>query len=96
MAAQTKMLMFILGSAVRGLNRMEELVGGLRALGERHVGYGVKRADYNKLASVLIRTLKEFLADEFTVELQHAWVTVYGMIAQTMVEASENLSPGQT
>jgi class 3 adenylate cyclase len=96
MAAQTKMLMFILGSAVRGLNRMEELVGGLRALGERHVGYGVKGADYNKLASVLIRTLKEFLADEFTVELQHAWVTVYGMIAQTMVEASENLSPGQT
>jgi len=30
------------------------------------------------------------------VELQHAWVTVYGMIAQTMIEASENLSPGQT
>jgi adenylate cyclase len=28
MVAQTKMLMFILGSAVRGLNRMEELVGG--------------------------------------------------------------------
>jgi len=96
MVAQTKMLMFILGSAVRGLNRMEEMVGGLRALGERQVDYGVKRADYNKLASVLIRTLKEFLADEFTVELQHAWATVYGMIAQTMIEAAENLSPGQT
>ena len=96
MAAQTKMLMFILGSAVRCLNRMEEQVGGLRALGERHVDYGVKRADYNKLASVLLQTLKEFLADEFTVELQHAWVTVYGMIAQTMIEASENLSPGRT
>jgi hemoglobin-like flavoprotein len=43
----------------------------------------------------LIQTLKEFLADEFTVELRHAWVTVYGMIAQTMIEASENLSLGQ-
>jgi len=75
---------------------MAEQVGGLRALGERHVDYGAKRADYNKLASVLFRTLKEFLADEFTVELQHAWVTVYGMIAETMIEASENLSPGQT
>jgi hemoglobin-like flavoprotein len=96
MAAQTKMLMFILGSAVRGLNRMEEMLGGLCALGERHVDYGVKRADYNKLASILIRTLKEFLAGEFTVELQHAWVTVYGMVAQTMIEASENLSPGRT
>ena len=39
--------------------------------------------------------LKEFLADEFTVELQHAWVTVYGLVAQTMIEASENLSLGR-
>src|ERR1700730_16443497 len=96
MAAQTKMLIFILGSAVRGLNRMQELVGGLSALGKRHLDYGVKRADYDKAASALIQTLKEFLVDEFTVELQHAWVTVYGMIAQTMIEASENLSPGRT
>jgi hypothetical protein len=51
-AAQTKMLIFILGSAVRGLNRMQEQVGGLRALGERHLDYGVKRADYDKVASV--------------------------------------------
>jgi len=90
MAAQTKMLIFILGSAVRGLNRMQEQVGGLRALGERHLDYGVKRADYDKVASVLIRTLKEFLADEFTVEVQHAWVTVYGLVAETMIEAAEN------
>jgi hemoglobin-like flavoprotein len=41
--------------------------------GERHLDYGVKRADYDKVASVLIRTLKEFLADEFTVEHHHAW-----------------------
>ena len=37
MAAQTKMLIFILRSAVRGLNRMEEMAGGLCALGERHI-----------------------------------------------------------
>jgi hypothetical protein len=49
MAAQTKMLIFILGSAVRGLNRMQEQVGGLRALGERHLDYGVKRADMTRL-----------------------------------------------
>jgi hemoglobin-like flavoprotein len=96
MAAQTKMLMFVLSSAVRGLNRMQEMVGGLRALGKRHADYGVKRADYDKLASALIRTLKEFLADEFTVDVQHAWVTIYGLVAETMIEAAENFSPGQT
>jgi class 3 adenylate cyclase/hemoglobin-like flavoprotein len=89
MAAQTKMLMSLLSSAVRGLNRMQEIVGGLRALGERHPDYGASRADYDKVASALIRTLKEFLADEFTVELQQAWVSVYGMISEAMSEAPD-------
>jgi class 3 adenylate cyclase/hemoglobin-like flavoprotein len=90
LATQTKMLMSILSSAVKGLNRMQEIVGGLRVLGKRHPDYGVKRADYDKVSSALIRTLEEFLADEFTPELHHAWVTVYGMIAETMIEASED------
>jgi nitric oxide dioxygenase len=71
---------------------MQEMVGGLRALGKRHPDYGVKRGDYEKVSSVLMRTLEEFLADEFTPELRHAWMTVYGMIAETMLEASEDLS----
>ena len=74
---------------------MEELAGGLRAMGKRHSDYGVKRDDYDKVLSALIRTLEEFLGDEFTVDLYHAWVTVYGMFAETMIEASENLSPGR-
>jgi adenylate cyclase len=90
LATQTKMLMSILSSAVKGLNRMQEIVGGLRVLGKRHPDYGVKRVDYDKVSSALIRTLEEFLADEFTPELHHAWVTVYGMIAETMIEASED------
>ena len=53
-------------------------------LGERHLDYGVKRADYDKVASVLIRTFKEFLVDEFTVEVQHAWVS------ETIIETAEN------
>jgi hemoglobin-like flavoprotein len=57
---------------------------------KRHAHYGVKRADYDKVASAFIRTVKEFRADEFTVELQHAWVTALGMIAETMIEAAEN------
>jgi class 3 adenylate cyclase/truncated hemoglobin YjbI len=90
LAAQNKMFMYILSSAVRGLNRMQEIEGGLRALGNRHSDYGVKRADCDGVSSAFIRTLKEFLGGEFTVELNHAWVTVLGMIAETMIEASEN------
>lgn len=89
MAAQTKMLISILSSAVKGLNRMQEIAGGLRALGKRHPDYGVSRADYDKVLHALVQTLEEFLTDEFTPDVHHAWRTVYGMIAETMIEAAE-------
>jgi hemoglobin-like flavoprotein len=89
MAAQIKMLIHLgfgrKGSEPHGGDR-----GGLRAMGKRHLYYGVKRGDYDKLSNALIQTLKEFFAGEFTVELEHAWVSVYGMVAETMIEASEN------
>lgn len=90
LTAQTKMLMSILSSAVKGLNRMPEIIGGLRALGKRHPDYGVTRTDYDKVLHSLIKTLEEFLADDFTPEVHHAWRTVYGMIAETMIDAAES------
>ncbi len=89
LAAQSKMLMSILSSAVKGLNRMPEIIGGLRALGKRHPDYGVTRTDYDKVLHSLVQTLEEFLPDEFTPEVHHAWRTVYGMIAETMIDAAE-------
>lgn len=91
LAAQTKMLMSILGSSVKGLNRMPEIAGGLRSLGERHGEYGVSRADYEKVLLVLVETLREFLGDAFTPEVHHAWRTVYGMIAETMIDATADI-----
>ena len=39
LAAQTKMLVFMLTSLVKGLNRLHEIEGGLRELGKRHRDY---------------------------------------------------------
>jgi hypothetical protein len=41
----------------------------------------------------LLRALEEFLADDFTPEIRHAWMTVYGMIAETMIDAAEDFMP---
>jgi class 3 adenylate cyclase/hemoglobin-like flavoprotein len=89
LTVQTKMLASMLSSLVKGLTRAEEVVGGLRELGKRHRDYKVARTDYDKLARALQWTLEEFLADDFTPDIRHAWVTVYGMIAETMIEAAE-------
>jgi hemoglobin-like flavoprotein len=83
------MLVSMLSSLVKGLNRMQEILGGLRELGKRHHGYKVARTDYDKVARALLRTLEEFLGNDLTPEIRHAWITVYGMVAETMIDAAE-------
>jgi len=79
----------MLSSLVKGLNRMPEIIGGVRELGKRHIEYKTTRTDYDKVARALLRTLEEFLGDEFTPEIRQAWIGVYGEIAGTMIEAAE-------
>ena len=90
LTAQTKMLVSMLTSLVKGLNRMQEIEGGLRELGKRHRDYKVARTDYDKVARALLTTMEEFLADDFTPDIRHAWLTVYGMIAEAMIDAAED------
>jgi hemoglobin-like flavoprotein len=59
-------------------------------LGKRHRDYKIARADYDKVLRALLRTLEEFLTEDLTSEIRHAWITVYGMIAETMIDAAED------
>lgn len=88
MTQQSKMLYSILASLVKGLNRMQEIEGGLRMLGKRHAGYGVTSEHYRQLGSVLIATLKEFLAPDFTPEVEQAWQQVFRMISKVMLDST--------
>ncbi len=92
LTAQTKMLVSMLSSLVKGLNRLPEIEGGLRELGKRHIrDYQTARMDYDKVARALLKALEEFLGDEFTPELRQAWAAVYGRIAAIMIEAGDEL-----
>ncbi|MBV8590809.1 MAG: 2Fe-2S iron-sulfur cluster binding domain-containing protein [Acetobacteraceae bacterium] len=85
---QAKMLASMLSSLVKGLNRMQEIEGGLRMLGKRHRDYKVARTDYDKVFRALLLTLEEFVGDDFTPKTRHAWTAVYGMMAKTMIDAA--------
>ena len=76
--------MHMIGTAVRGLERWDRLVPALHALGERHVGYGVKDADYHLVGAALLWTLEEGLGDAFTDEVRIAWVRTYTALADVM------------
>ncbi len=88
MKEQGKKLMQMITVAVRGLDRIEELVPAVQALGARHVGYGVKDAHYDTVAAALLDTLEKGLGDAFTSEVKAAWVEVYAVLATTMKGAA--------
>ena len=88
MQEQGKKLMTMITVAVNGLNDLEKIVSAVKALGVRHVGYGVKDAHYDTVGSALIWTLGKGLGEEFTDALKAAWIKVYTLLATTMKEAA--------
>ena len=85
---QGRKLMQVLAFAVQGLERLEQLVPAVEALGRRHVGYGVRDEHYLTVGTALLDTLDEFLGGDFTPEVRGAWEAVYQLLAQTMMNAS--------
>jgi hemoglobin-like flavoprotein len=88
MAEQRKKLMQTLTAAVKGLDRLDQLVPVVQALGRRHAGYGVEERHYDTVGAALLWTLSMGLGREFTPEVEQAWAAVYGLLATTMKGAA--------
>ena len=91
MAEQRKKLMQMLTAAVKGLDRLDQLVPVVENLGRRHAGYGVSDAHYDTVGCALLWTLEMGLGRAFTAEVKDAWATVYGLLATTMKEAAREV-----
>ncbi|MEK9723729.1 MAG: globin family protein, partial [Rhodospirillaceae bacterium] len=88
MAEQGRALMAMIATAVGGLTRLETIVPAVQDLGVRHVGYGVKDADYDTVAEALLWTLGQGLGEAFTDEVRDAWAAAYTLLATTMKDAA--------
>jgi hemoglobin-like flavoprotein len=88
MAEQRKKLMQMLTAAVKGLDRLDQLVPVVEELGRRHAAYGVLDAHYDTVGDALLWTLDMGLGAQFTRETREAWTTVYRLLATTMKEAA--------
>ena len=88
MVEQGRKLMTMIGTAVVGLSRPDELIPAVQALGARHVGYGVQDMHYDTVAAALLDMLGKGLGDAFTPEVKDAWVAVYTVLAKTMKDAA--------
>jgi hemoglobin-like flavoprotein len=88
MIEQRKKLMQMLTAAVKGLDRLEQLVPVVQDLGRRHATYGVAETHYDTVGAALLWTLEMGLGAGFTAETREAWTAVYGLLATTMKDAA--------
>ena len=90
---QRMKLMAMLTTAVNNLPQWEAVAPHVKQLGLRHIGYGVKPADYDTVGIALIDTLEKGLGEAFTPPVRDAWIACYTTIVAEMqaVELAETV-----
>ncbi len=93
MAEQGRTLMQTLSVVARGLDRLDELVPAMEALGRRHGAYGVQDAHYATVREALLWTLERGMGTAFTPAVREAWTEAYALLATVMRRAAAGV-PG--
>ena len=88
MREQGQKLMTMLRVVVNGLHRLDQLVPAVQELGRRHAAYGVAGEHYDTVAAALLWTLRQGLGDDWTPNVEAAWVVAYTLLADTMKAAA--------
>jgi hemoglobin-like flavoprotein len=88
MKEQGRKLMTMIRVAVANLDRLDNVVPAVEALGERHARYGVEDSMYETVGEALIWTLQTGLGEDFTPETRQAWIEVYGLLSSVMKNAA--------
>ena len=84
------MLMTSLELAVGSLDEPESVLPSVKALGERHMSYGVKAEYYPLAKEAYLWALERHLKDEFTPRLKGAWSEAFDTLIETMSRVADN------
>ena len=74
-------LMTMLAMVVYDLPEPGRVPPAIHDLAVRHVGYGVKLADYDAMREALLWTLEQALGDDATPAVREAWALCYDELA---------------
>lgn len=85
---QEEMLTKALVAVVDHLEDPTWLGHTLKALGAKHVGYGVSEEMYGWVGECLLVALEEALGDDWTPSVAAAWTAAYGAIAGAMIQGA--------
>lgn len=85
---QKQMLLGALVMIRRSLRDLDAVIGPLRALGARHVGYGALPEHYPVVGAVLIGAMAEIAGDQWRFAYDKAWAEAFDLIAGVMLEGA--------
>jgi hemoglobin-like flavoprotein len=75
---------------ISSISRLDTFVDEARALGKRHVDYGVRARHYAPVGAALIAAFADVLGDDFTPDVRDAWQLAYNLVAETMQQGKEH------
>lgn len=85
---QAKKLVDMLDLIVSRLDRLNELSDEIKAMADRHVGYGAKPKHYDQVGKALLWTLEKGLGKDWKPEVAVAWTKCYGILASVMLQST--------
>jgi hemoglobin-like flavoprotein len=88
MEKQRMVLMQTLSVVVRNIDRLEQIIPEVEALGRRHAGYGVEAEHYATVGMALVWTIEQSLGDASANEIAYAWANAYRRVSSAMIEAA--------
>jgi NAD(P)H-flavin reductase/hemoglobin-like flavoprotein len=90
MDVQRSRLLHALVQVVQGLDSPVQLDRYLAQLGYDHRKYGVRPEHYETVGLSLVAAIREHTAtDQWTAEIESAWLNAYGALSQRMIAAAE-------
>ena len=87
-AEQAKKLTDMLDLIVKRLDRLNELSDEIKAMADRHAGYGVKPKHYDQVGKALLWTLEKGLGKDWKPEVEAAWTKCYMILASAMQQTT--------
>jgi hemoglobin-like flavoprotein len=88
MHQQYRKLVDMLSMIVARLDRWVEMRDEIRALAQRHAGYGVRPAHYKMVGTALLWTLEKGLGLDCTPDVRRAWISCFVLLSNEMIQFS--------
>jgi hemoglobin-like flavoprotein len=87
---QSKKLLTMINYVIIKLDKLDDIIGEVGKLAQRHTSYGVKPEHYIIVGDALIWTLEQGLGENWNEDVKTAWIGCYTILSSAMIGAASN------